>query len=164
MSLAYKYRKAQAIMNGLNTEELSALKVICEKIQQAEKQLKGEAKDAFTYCYTRCQGLCCRNIQPDAILTLHDFVYALTLDPSLKEGIVQCLKNESLYTSDCLFLADGEGPCLFSPYLMPETCVNSFCSDHPGVNREVRHVRSQFRQLARFIRWRAVKRFLKRLF
>ncbi len=162
MSLAYKYRKAQAIISGLNSEELKKLKGICDKIQRAEKRLKSVAKDAFTYCYTRCQGLCCRNIQPDAILTLYDFVYALALDPSLGDKIEKYLKNESLYTSNCLFLADGEGPCLFSPYLMPETCINSFCSDHPGVNQEIRHVRSRFYQLARFIRWRAVKRLFTR--
>ena len=161
MSLAYKYRKARTVTTGLNREELKKLKGICEKIQQAEKQLKRVAKDPFTYCYNRCQGLCCRNIQPDTILTLDDFVYALALDPSLGHKIEKCLKNESLYTSNCLFLAHGEGPCLFSPYLMPETCINSFCSDHPGVNREVRHVRSRFYQLARFIRWLAVKRLFK---
>ena len=161
MSLTYKYHKAQAIISGLNAEELRALRVICDKIQQAEKQLKSVAKDAFTYCYNRCQGLCCRNIQPDTILTLQDFIYALALDSSLGEKIEKYLKNESLYTSNCIFLANGEGPCLFSPYLMPETCINSFCSDHPGVNREIRHVRSRFSQLARFIRWRAVRRFFR---
>ena len=162
MSLAYKYRKARAIIGRLNHDELEKLQTICESIQQAEKRLKDVAKDAFTYCYAQCQGLCCRNIQPDAILTLTDFVYALALNPALVDGIAQCLKNESLYTADCIFLADGEGPCLFSPSLMPETCIASFCSDHPKVNREVRNVRTRFRQLAWFIQWRAIKRFFKR--
>lgn len=162
MSLAYKYRKAQSFIGGLNDEEQEQLRALCEDIQQAEKQLKSIAKDAFTYCYTQCQGLCCRNIQPDTILTLQDLIYALALKPSLGNQIPQFLKNESLYTSNCLFLANGEGPCLFSPYLMPETCVNSFCSDHPSVNREVRHVRSKFRKLAQFIRWRGVRRFFRR--
>ena len=162
MSLAYKYRRAQHIIDGLNSETLKKLRNICKNIQQAEKQLKSVARDAFSYCYTQCQGLCCRNIQSDAILTLQDFVYALAMNPSLGEKIVPCLQNESLYTADCLFLANGEGPCLFSPFLMPETCVNSFCSDHPGVNQEIRKVRAQFRRLYWFIQWQGIKRIFKR--
>jgi hypothetical protein len=164
LSLTYKYSKAQKIISGLNAEELNALREICQQIRWAENRLKRDAREVFRYCHERCLGLCCRNIQPDDMITLLDFIYALTLRPSLGEEIPQHVENEPFYTADCIFLAGGEGPCIFSPDLTPEKCVISFCGDDPVVSEGVRLVRSKFNQLAGYIRWRASKRFFSRFF
>ena len=163
MSLAYKYRKAKKTLDRLDGSDLETLQGICREIRDAENRLKREGREAFRYCHEQCRGLCCRNIQPDDIITQLDLLYALALCPGLRRIIPPCLHNESLLTADCIFLAGGEGPCIFPSGLMPEKCIASFCADAPAVKKGVRRVRSKFSKLAGFLRWRVPRRIVGRI-
>lgn len=163
MSLAYKYRKAKRILDRLDRDELETLRGICREIREAEDRLGREGRDAFRYCHEQCRGLCCRNIQPDDIITQLDLIYALALCPGLGDHIPACLENETLHTADCIFLAGGKGPCIFPPGLAPEKCIVSFCADAPAVHKGVRRVRSKFDKLAGFLRWRIPRRIWRKL-
>ena len=87
MGLRYKFKKAKGIIEGSGDKDLIAIKGICEEIQRAQNKLFEEAKDVLKYCNDRCRGLCCRNIYPDEIITLADFVYILTMENSVESSV-----------------------------------------------------------------------------
>jgi len=163
MGLRYKFKKAQGIIERSDNKDLIAIKGICEEIQRTQNKLLEEAKDILKYCKDRCQGLCCRNIYPDDIITLADFVYILIMESSMREEISECLKKETLFSSSCIFLKGGEGPCIFPSDLRPEKCITSFCGGDTTIKKEINMVRSKFSKLIRFIllrKPRALKDFL----
>jgi hypothetical protein len=49
-----------------------------------------------------------------------------------------CLARESFFPSDCIFLENGTGPCLFPDSLRPERCIISFCGVEPSVRKRDR--------------------------
>jgi len=166
MGLRYKFKKAQEIIERSDNKDLIAIKRICEEIQRAQNKLLEEAKDLLKYCENRCRGLCCRNIYPDDIITLADFVYILTKASSLRDEISECLKKETLFSSSCIFLQSGEGPCIFPSDLRPEMCIISFCGGDTTIRKEINMVRSKFSKLIRFIllrKPRALKDFLLKM-
>ena len=163
MGLRYKFKKAQGIIEKSCNRDLTAIKGICEEIQKVQNNLLEEAKDLLKYCENRCRGLCCRNIYPDDIITLADFVYILTMENSLREEISECLKKETLFSSNCIFLKRGEGPCILPSDLRPEKCITSFCGGDTTIKKEINMVGSKFSKLIRFIllrKPRALKDFL----
>jgi len=166
MGLKYKFKKAQEIIERTCNQDLVALKGICEEIQKVQNNLLEEAKDVLKYCKDRCRGLCCRNIYPDEIITLEDFVYILTMESSMREEISECLKKETLFSSSCIFLKGGEGPCIFPSDLRPEKCITSFCGGDTTIKKEINMVGSKFSKLIRFIllrKPRALKDFLLKM-
>ena len=166
MGLKYKFKKAQEIIERSGNKDLIAIKEICEEIQRAQNKLVEEGKDVLKYCQDRCRGLCCRNIYPDDIITLADFVYILVMESSLREEISECLKKETLFSSSCIFLKSGEGPCIFSSDLRPEKCITSFCGGDTTIRKEINMVGSKFSKLIRFIllrKPRAFKDFLLKM-
>jgi len=166
MGLKYKFKKAQGIIEKLGDKDLIAIKGICEEIQGAQNKLLEEAKDVLKYCKDRCRGLCCRNIYPDEIITLEDFVYILIMESSMREEISECLKKETLFSSSCIFLKRGEGPCIFPSDLRPEKCITSFCGGDTTIKKEINMVGSKFSKLIRFIllrKPRALKYFLLKM-
>ena len=171
MGLKYKFIKAQGIIERSGDKDLIAIKDVCEEIQRAQNKLLEEAKDILTYCNDRCRGLCCRNIYPDEIITLADFVYILVMESSVeslvessvRNEISECLKKETLFSSSCIFLKRGEGPCIFPSDLRPEMCIISFCGGDTTIRKEINMVGSKFNKLIRFIllrKPRALKDFL----
>jgi len=166
MGLKYKFEKAQEIIERSGNKDLIAIKEISEEIQRAQNKLLEEAKDVLKYCNDRCRGLCCRNIYPDDIITLADFVYILAMESSLREEISECLKKETLFSSSCIFLKRGEGPCIFPSDLRPEKCITSFCGGDTTIRKEINMVGSKFSKLIRFIllrKPRAFKDFLLKM-
>ena len=166
MGLKYKFEKAQEIIERSGNKDLIAIKEISEEIQRAQNKLLEEAKDVLKYCNDRCRGLCCRNIYPDDIITLADFVYILAMESSLREEISECLKKETLFSSSCIFLKSGEGPCIFPSDLRPEKCITSFCGGDTTIRKEINMVGSKFSKLIRFIllrKPRAFKDFLLKM-
>ena len=170
MGLKYKFKKAQEIIERTGNQDLVALKGICEEIQRAQSKLLEEAEDVLKYCKDRCRGLCCRNIYPDDIITLADFVYILAMENSversMREEISECLKKETLFSSSCIFLKGGEGPCIFPSDLRPEKCITSFCGGDTTIKKEINMVGSKFSKLIRFIllrKPRALKDFLLKM-
>jgi len=170
MGLKYKFKKAQEIIEKTGNQDLIALRRICEEIQKVQNNLLEEAKDLLKYCENRCQGLCCRNIYPDDIITLADFVYILAMESSVessvRDEISECLKKETLFSSSCIFLKRGEGPCIFPSNLRPEKCITSFCGGDTTIKKEINMVGSKFSKLIRFIllrKPRALKDFLLKM-
>ncbi len=166
MGLRYNLEKAAGMIHGLDAGEVKDFLGICRTIQLAEGALQEKAAPILLKCMKKCRGLCCRNIQPDNIITLWDFIYILALEPDLKKQMARCIEKQSLFTADCIFLRDGKGPCLFPSDLRPERCIISFCSVEGTIGKEIGMVNTAFNRLVRFFMFRPVRslcRFIKRL-
>jgi hypothetical protein len=152
MSLGYYFRKAARTIDGLTPSDMADLKRHCREIQEAEEKLLTAGRSAFKRCYTGCGGLCCRNVAIDEIIGFPDFIYILTLAGHLRENMTICLEKENrIFTSDCIFLLNGKGPCIFPPAVRPEVCITTFCTNAVSVNTEVRRVKSLFLKLNIYI-------------
>lgn len=164
MPLRHKFKKAQKVIAELPDSDRRNLLSICRDIQKAESRLSDAASELLVVCETQCQGLCCRNIEANALIGFVDFIYILTLAPNLKKTISRSLRHEvTLYPANCVFLKDGVGPCIFPQHVRPETCIVSFCMDDSPAGTAIRRVQSQFARLRRFIRLRKprrIRRFL----
>ncbi len=153
MYLNKTLKKAQKFISRLRHNDLKKLKNICAEIREAEKNLITKAFELsiLDKCEKRCKGICCKNIQIDAVINFLDFVYILGMDNSFKDDIRKCLKNETLFISDCVFLKNNEGPCIFPYGLKPEKCVITFCFDEDLIKKEINLVRTKFTKLHLFI-------------
>ncbi|MCG6893440.1 MAG: hypothetical protein LJE65_07510 [Desulfobacteraceae bacterium] len=154
MSLTHKVQKADAIIQATGGDEWRRLKEICTRIRRSENQLLAEAVPMMEQCIHHCKGLCCQNIYPDEIITFADNVLVLALHPNLKPAMSAAARHESLFTSSCVFLEGGKGPCMFPPDLRPERCLTTFCADETPIRREIQEVRRAFSHLHRFLIWR----------
>ena len=152
MGLQYQFKKAQKTISRLAPGDRQRLEEICGDIQQAEKRLRVAAEDALVRCGTVCQGICCRNIDLDAVLGFPDFVYILTLENHLADRMAACLKNENpLYIADCIFLENGTGPCIFPGTVMPEVCITTFCTTETPAKEEIKQLKWKFFRLGWFL-------------
>ncbi|MFO7665661.1 MAG: hypothetical protein R6V76_03490 [Desulfobacterales bacterium] len=152
MSLRYYFAKAQNILNRIAPYERAIIEKQCRSIRIAEEHLQASGKSAFLRCYSGCEGLCCRNLEIDAVIGLSDFIYLLTVEDLLKETISTCLENENrFFAGDCIFLINGKGPCLFPPTSRPEVCITTFCTDVEPVKKEIHHVKLQFMKLSCYL-------------
>lgn len=152
MSLKYKYKKASRIVERLSPEDLMSVRKIVGEIQDAQDALLQKAEGNFNRCVEVCKGLCCQNIQPDQIISLWDFVFILVTDQKVGDRVKNCIEKENrLFTSDCIFLVDGKGPCLFAFNARPEVCITTFCTSVVPVKKEIRKVKSKFVKLYLFI-------------
>jgi hypothetical protein len=164
MGLQYQFKKAQKTISRLSPGDRQRLKEICGDIQQAEKRLRAAAADALVRCGTSCRGICCRNIDLDAILGLPDFVYILTLENRLADRMAACLQNENLFhIADCIFLENGTGPCIFPGTVMPEVCITTFCTTETHAKEEIRQLKWKFFQLGWFVSTLPLRAWLRRV-
>ncbi len=144
MELGYQFKKARKIVDGLGDEDRNAMREICMEIQRAQEKLVENSEEVLKRCINGCEGLCCRNIRLTEIITFTDFIYILALNRAMEEKMSGCLKNESLFSSDCYFLESGEGPCMFPFNSRPEKCIVTFCGDDSSIKREIKLVASGF--------------------
>ena len=151
MSLNYEFRQAETTITRLTPEDRHALASICEDIQQAENDLNEKASKLLSRCITSCAGICCRNIRLDEIIGLYDFTYLLMIENTMRGDMAACLKHESLFSADCIFLKNRIGPCIFPSNARPRICITTFCADDTPVKREIQCVNRQFNRLSRFI-------------
>ena len=151
MSTGNTILKAHKIINSLSHHDLGSLSKICYGLQSAQDNLLKNGKLFFQHCYQHCSGICCKNIYVDDIVTLLDFIYILTLNPTCLEKIVARARKETIYTGDCFFLENESGPCMFPPDQKPERCIITFCQDTGPLKREIRAIRKQFSRIHRFI-------------
>ncbi|MEW5908506.1 MAG: hypothetical protein AB1659_01745 [Thermodesulfobacteriota bacterium] len=152
MGIVHSFNTAQKIRSSLTRKDDSDLRELCSGIQNAETELISKAAPLLNQCAASCQGLCCRNIVLDTIIGLSDFIYILSLDPSFDQSISACLEDQSfLYSSNCIFLSGGRGPCIFPPTIRPQLCITTFCSDNPFIRRELTAVKKRFFALEWFI-------------
>ena len=151
MHIRQSIKKADRLINSLSGRDCTALQGICTQIQTAQNNLVQQAHAYFEICLQQCQGLCCRNIYVDSIVTLLDYIFILSLDSGIKAEILKAAKNQSLFSADCIFLRDQVGPCLFAPTIKPERCIITFCSDCRPLNSEIKAIREAFSRLYRFM-------------
>lgn len=152
MSLGYYFRKAVKTIDQLTPSDLADLCRRCREIQVAEEKLLAGGQSAFRRCYSGCEGLCCRNVAIDEIIGFSDFIYLLALAGHLRESMAICLEYENrLFASDCIFLSNGKGPCIFPPAVRPEVCITTFCNDVAPVKQEIRKVKFLFMKLNLYI-------------
>ena len=164
MGLQYQFKKAQETIRRLAPADRERLGEICGDIQRAEKSLRIAAAEALAYCGSSCLGVCCRNIDLDAVLGFPDFVYILTLENHLADRMAACLQNESaLYITDCIFLENGIGPCIFSNTVMPEVCITTFCATETPAQPEIRRLKWKFFQLGWFLGTLKIRVFARNL-
>jgi len=164
MSLAYKYRGARKILYQMEPPERAALKAICSEIHAAERCLLQAAAEPLRRCIEGCGGLCCKNARIDNIIGTPDFIYLLTVAPQLADRIEARLPEENpLYSADCIFLENDDGPCMFPEAARPQVCISTFCGDQRPIRREIRRLKRKFFKLDGFIRLRRALRFARLL-
>jgi hypothetical protein len=136
---------------------------LCRQIQDAERRLNTAAAGRLYGCLKECRGLCCRNLDLEAVFGAPDFIYIRVAGPTLDAAIAECLRRESpIFTSNCLFLENGTGPCILPPDLRPEVCITSFCYGDGDLKTEIRRVKACFWKLGVFLRVKRVP-FISRL-
>lgn len=163
MGLKHSYKAARKKLDALDTDERKALRGICRDIYHAQKTLTQKAAPVLAHCMANCQGLCCRNIHPADIITEWDLLYILTMAPTVEDAMAACFTNESFFPTDCIFLKNGTGPCLFPDNLRPERCIISYCRVEPSIEQEIRRVMGGFSRLIRFFMLRPLHRTLRNL-
>jgi hypothetical protein len=146
--LRYHFKTAKRILSRITSPERQIIENRCRTIQIAEEQLQKAGRSSFLRCYSGCEGLCCRNLDIDAVIGLGDFIYLLTVEKELEKSVSDCLQNEkNFFTADCLFLINKKGPCFFPETSRPEVCITTFCFDDNSVKEEIRRVKSEFMKL-----------------
>jgi hypothetical protein len=150
MELQKKIEKAQVIIDSFSGEDRTKLLDICHEIKSAQDDLNREAEDYFKDCMQRCQGICCRNICINDVVTQLDLVYILAINKQISARVHACAQAEALFSADCLFLQNGQGPCLFSANIKPERCIITFCGEIRPIKKEIKAVRSKFSKLSRY--------------
>lgn len=163
MGLKHDLKIARKKLAALDPVERERLANICAEIHCAQKALTEKAAPLLDQCMTRCQGLCCRNIQVADIITRWDLIYILAMQPELESSMAECLENEDMFAADCLFLENDTGPCLFPAYERPERCIISFCRVEPLVEKEIAQVMKGFGRLIRFFLFRPLHRFYRQV-
>lgn len=157
-----EFKRAVKLIDQMNDGELEKMREICREIQLAQDGLMKKADKAMERCKHDCQGLCCKNIELEDIIEYHDFVYILALRNSIRKVASECLKKETLFRSDCVFLKDGKGPCVFPQGVRPKICVMTFCGDTRDIKKEIARVGTGFGKLYRFV-WLQKPKIMKRL-
>jgi hypothetical protein len=157
MELNYTFNKALHTLQALTPADRHRLASICRDIRQSEDSLNRAATKDMDKCMTACTGICCRNIRLTEIIGFCDFVYMLTVAGGMTENITACLKHESLFSSDCIFLKNGKGPCMLPSNARPRICITSFCFDDTPVKQQIRDVNRRFSELSRFVFARRIK-------
>jgi len=150
MEMEKKIEKAQLIVDSFLGEERTRLLDICHEIKSAQDNLNREAQDYFKDCMQRCQGICCRNICINDVVTLLDLIYILTINKEISSRVHASAQAETLFSADCLFLQKGVGPCIFAASIKPERCIITFCGETRPIKREIKAVRSKFSKLSRY--------------
>jgi hypothetical protein len=128
---------------------------LCRRIREAEGGLNAAAAHRLAACHGDCRGMCCRNLQLDAVFGVPDFIYILASAPGLTVKIEECLLHEDpFFTADCFFLEGGVGPCIFPSDLRPEVCITSFCRGDESIKAEIRRVKTEFWKLGSLLHLR----------
>ena len=75
MSLGYKFKTAEKLIKGLDPGERTVFRRLCHDIRRAEAELLEQGQGLMTYCREGCGGLCCRNVNPDDLITQLDVTF-----------------------------------------------------------------------------------------
>jgi hypothetical protein len=172
MGIKADFIAAERFIDRLRPADKPRLHRICREIQGAEADLLSRAAPAMERCINACEGICCRNVQLEAIIGIWDLVYILTVAPDYRERMAACLEKEvPLFAADCIFLENGVGPCILPPTARAEVCLTTFCSSTDAIAPEIRRVKRKFYRLGWFIAtrkprmaWDVLHRLLRQWF
>jgi len=157
MSLRYLYSYSAEAVRQWPSDSRPLLDRLCRRIQDAERSLNVAAAGRLHGCLKECQGLCCRNLDLEAVFGVPDFVYMRIAGPTLDAAVAECLRGEiPIFTSNCPFLEKGLGPCIFPPDVRPEVCITSFCRCDSTLTAAIRTVKTGFWKLGVVLRARRV--------
>jgi hypothetical protein len=163
MGLKHYYHQATKTLRRWPAESLPLLGRLCWQIQDAERRLNEAAAGRLHGCLKECRGLCCRNLDLEAVFGVPDFVYIRVAASALDAAITECLRRENpIFTSNCPFLEHGVGPCIFPPDVRPEVCITSFCRGDSELTAAIRAVKIRFWMLGVVLHTRRVP-FIHRL-
>jgi len=163
MSLKHTFSIATRILQRLPVDSRDLLESVCRQIQDAERSLNTAAAIRMQGCLKECQGMCCRNLNLEAVFGVADFAYILAAQPGFDSAIRTSLQHERpVFTSDCPFLENGIGPCIFPPDVRPEVCITSFCRGSDALRAEIRRVKKGFWKLGVVLNCRKVP-FIRRM-
>jgi hypothetical protein len=151
MGIHYKIRTADDILARLSVKDRRRLDGICRQIRKEQECLQRAGRALFERCITGCEGLCCKNVIADELITLRDFIFILAASSVSASDLLPLAEEEPLFTADCMFLKDGVGPCRFPDGVRPEKCVLSFCGDDQPISENIRSVHRGFVRLQRFL-------------
>ena len=152
MGIKADFQEAERVIARLRPDEKARLRRICREIQEAQVALLAQAGPAMERCIKICQGLCCRNIQLNAVIGVWDLVYILTVAGEYRDRMAACLENEiPFYAADCIFLEKGTGPCILPSTARAEVCLTTFCSRVEDIQKEIGRVKRKFYKLGWFI-------------
>lgn len=152
MGIKADFKAAERIIAGLRPGDRERLRAICRSIQEAETRLLARAAAGMDRCIAACQGLCCRNVQLEAVIGVWDLVYILTVAGEYRDRMAACLDQEiPFYAADCIFLADGVGPCILPENARAEVCLTTFCSCTEAIAGDIRRVKRSFYRLGWFL-------------
>jgi hypothetical protein len=154
MGIGYKIRKAHETLHKLPEKERLRVKKLCAGIQSEQLRLMVDGKALFQRCISGCEGLCCRNVIADELITFRDIFFILAASSLSAADLLPLADKELLFTADCMFLKNGVGPCIFPDGIRPEKCVLSFCGDDRPIAGNIRSVHRGFVQLHRFLLFR----------
>lgn len=163
MGLAYCLKAARKKIDALDADDSKTLAAICIDIRDAQESLTRKAAPLLARCTGPCGGLCCRSIRAVDIITTWDLLYILIMAPEIEDAMSACIANEGFFPSNCVFLENGTGPCLFAGNLRPERCIISFCRVEPSVEKEIGQVMGGFSRMIRFFMFMPFRRLSKRL-
>lgn len=164
MGIKADFEEAERFIAGLRPADTVRLLAICAAIQGAETRLLAGAAGNMDRCIAACQGLCCRNIQLEAVIGVWDLVYILTVAGDYRDRLAAGLEKEiPFYAADCVFLASGLGPCLLPADARAEVCLTTFCGRTDRIDREIRQVKRGFYKLGWFIATRRPLMLIDRL-
>ena len=151
MGIRYKIRKADEVLHRLSEKERSRVHLLCDEIRKEQLRLQKEGRSLFERCISGCEGLCCKNVIADELITLRDMIFILATSSLGPDNLLPLAEKEPLFTADCMFLKNGVGPCLFPDGIRPEKCVLSFCGDDGPIIENIRRVHRGFVRLHRFL-------------
>ena len=75
MGLNSDYKQACNLLARLSDPDRRRLGKICREVQTAQSRLLAAAEGMMMRCREGCQGLCCRNVDLNAIISPWDLVY-----------------------------------------------------------------------------------------
>jgi hypothetical protein len=151
MGIRYKIQTADDILGRLSVKDRRRLDGICRQIRKEQELLQQAGRALFERCITGCEGLCCKNVIADELITIIDFFFILAASPVSAADLLPLAEEEPLFTADCMFLKNGIGPCRFPDGIRPEKCVLSFCGDDQPIAGNIRAVHRGFVRLHRFL-------------
>ena len=104
MGIQYKIRKAEEVLGALSDSERQRVGDLCRQIRKEQLALQQAGRALFARCISGCEGLCCKNVIADELITFRDFFFILATASLRAADLLPLAEEEPLFTADCMFL------------------------------------------------------------